>query len=381
MSQLHRKFTPEFKSKLVLELLESGSTVNEIASKYKILPKSLITWKKQFFENASSLFENTVSTKKYKDEIKEKEEKIENLEKTLGRTIMERDWLQKKVGSLGLINKISLVEPELPLSITRQCSLLNINRTTIYYEHSEKKFDYAVLNRMDEIFTLFPYYGYRRLYHSLLQEGKIVNSKQVLNYMKILGIQALYPKKKKNTSIPNANHQKYPYLLKGLKITRPNHVWSSDITYIRLNSGFVYLCAIIDIYTRSILSWKLSPVMDESLTTSVLNDALLNYGKPDIFNSDQGSQYTAQGFINTLIKHNISISMDSKGRAIDNIFIERFWRTIKHDNIYPSRYETLQEAKAGIGAFILTYNNHRLHQSLGYKPPLKVYREYFEKAA
>ena len=366
---------------MILELLESGSTLNEIASKYKILPKSLIAWKKQFFENASSLFENTVSTKKYKDELKEKEEKIENLEKTLGRTIMERDWLQKKVGSLGLIDKLSLVKPELPISITRQCSLLNINRTTIYYEHSEKQLDRIILNRMDEIFTLFPYYGYRRLYHTLIQEGKTANPKQILNYMRILEIKALYPKKKRNTSIANANHAKYPYLLKGLKVDRPNQVWSSDITYIRLNNGFAYLCAVIDLYTRSILSWKLSTVMDERLTVSVLNEALSVYGRPEIFNSDQGSQYTAAGFIDILVKNKISISMDSKGRAIDNIFIERFWRTIKWDDIYPSGYETLKEARAGIGAFMHKYNNHRLHQSLGYKAPLKVYREYFEKAA
>ncbi len=381
MSQIHRKFTPEFKSKVVLELLESGSTLNEIASKYKILPKSLITWKKQFIGNASAIFEDSVSAKKYKDEIRENQEKIENLEKTLGRTIMERDWLQKKVGSLGLINRISLVEPELPLSITRQCALLNINRTTIYYEHSEKQLDRIILNRMDEIYTLFPYYGYRRLYHTLIQEGKTANPKQILNYMRILGIKALYPPKKRNTSIPDANHAKYPYLLKGLKVDRPNQVWASDITYIRLNNGFVYLCAIIDLYTRSILSWKLSFAMDESLTTSVLNEALSIYGKPEIFNSDQGSQYTAQGFIDILVQNKISISMDSKGRAIDNIFIERFWRTIKYDNIYPSGYETLKDARAGIGAFMYKYNNHRLHSSLGYKSPLKVYNEYFEKAA
>ena len=381
MSQIHRKFTPDFKSKVVLELLESGSTLNEIASKYKILPKSLITWKKQFFDNASSVFETTVSTKKYKDEIKEKEEKIENLEKTLGRTIMERDWLQKKVGSLGLINKISLVEPELPISLTRQCSLLNINRTTIYYEHSEKKLDRIILNLMDEIYTDSPYYGYRRIHQVLIQEGKTANPKQILNYMRILGIKALYPPKKRNTSIPDVNHAKYPYLLKGIKVTQPNHVWASDITYISLNNGFAYLCAIIDLYTRSILSWKLSFAMDESLTVSVLNDALSVYGKPEIFNSDQGSQYTAAGFIDILVKNKISISMDSKGRAMDNIFIERFWRTIKYDDIYPSSYGTLKEARAGIGAFMHKYNNHRLHSSLGYKPPLSVYKEYFEKAA
>ncbi|RZD17892.1 MAG: IS3 family transposase [Candidatus Acididesulfobacter diazotrophicus] len=381
MSINHRKFSPDFKAKVVLELLESGKTTNEIATQYKILPKSVQVWRKQFLENASAIYEDSVSSKKYKDELKEKEKKIENLEKTLGRTVMERDWLQKKVGSLGLIKKLSLVEPELPLSITRQCQLLKLNRTTIYYEHAERFLDQIILNRLDEIYTEFPYYGYRRMYHTLIQEGKDTNPKQILNYMKILGIKALYPAKKKNTSIPDANHEKYPYLLKGLKVTKPNQVWASDITYIRLNHGFVYLCAIIDLYTRSILSWSLSPIMDERLTVNVLNNAIHEYGTPEIFNSDQGSQYTAQKFINILVNHNISISMDSKGRALDNIFIERFWKTIKYDNIYPSGYLTIKEAHDGIDAFIHQYNNHRLHSSLGYKPPLKFYSEYFEKAA
>ncbi|MCL4533336.1 MAG: IS3 family transposase [Deltaproteobacteria bacterium] len=381
MSQIHRKFTPEFKSKVVLELLETGKSVNEIASKYNLLPKSVTTWKKQFVENASSAFEDSVSTRKYKDEIKEKEQKIEELEKTLGRTVMERDWLSKKVGSSGLINKISLVDPELPISITRQCDILDINRTTIYYGHREKKLNQQVLNRMDEIYTDSPYYGYRRIYQALIQEGHATNEKQVYNYMGVLGIKALYPKKKKNTSIADGSHKKYPYLLKGLEIVRPNQVWASDITYIRLSSGFAYLCAVIDLYTRSILAWRLSFTMDENLTLSVLNDALLMYGKPEIFNSDQGSQYTAQGFINTLVKHNISISMDSKGRAIDNIFIERFWRTIKYENIYPSSYETLKDAMTGIEKYIHKYNNGRLHSALNYSMPMKVYRQYFQMAA
>ena len=215
--------------------------------------------------------------------------------------------------------------------------------------------------------------------------------------MGVLGIKTLYPKKKKNTSIADGSHKKYPYLLKDLEIIRPNQVWASDITYIRLSSGFAYLCAVIDLYTRSILAWRLSFTMDENLTLSVLNisssasfekhafsageDALLMYGKPEIFNSDQGSQYTAQGFINTLVKHNISISMDSKGRAIDNVFMERFWRTIKYENIYPSGYETLKNARAGIEKYIHKYNNDRLHSALNYSMPMKVYRQYFQMAA
>ena len=288
MGKNRRNFSPEFKTKLVIELLESGKTLNEIASKYDVLPKSLITWKKQFLENASIVFEESVSSKKYKEELKEKEEKIENLEKTLGRTVMERDWLQKKVGSSGLIEKLSLVNPELPISITRQCELLEINRTTVYYERAAKEINNAILNRIDEIYTDHPYYGYRRLHASLLMEGVDTNPKEILRYMRMLNIQALYPKKKRFTTFPDSAHKKYPYLLKNMDITRPNQVWASDITYVRLNNGFAYLCAVIDLYTRSILSWRLSPVMDERLTLSVLNDALSSYGRPEIFNSDQG---------------------------------------------------------------------------------------------
>ncbi len=380
MSQIHRKFTPEFKSKVVLELLETGKSISEIASKYSLLPKSVTTWKKQFFENASSAFEDSVSTRKYKDEIKEKEQKIEELEKTLGRTVMERDWLSKKVGSSGLIEKFSLVDPELPISITRQCELLEINRTTLYYEHREKKLNQDVLNRMDEIYTEFPYYGYRRIYRALLNENYAVCEKETYRYMGILGIKAIYPKKKINTSIPD-NNKKYPYLLKNLEITRPNQVWASDITYVRLNSGFAYLCAVIDIFTRSILSWRLSYTMDDNLTISTLNDALLLYGKPEIFNSDQGSQYTAKKFIDIILNNDAAISMDSKGRAIDNIFIERFWRTIKYEEIYPSSYSNIKEARVGIENYIHKYNNLRLHSSLNYDTPMNVYREYFEAVA
>jgi putative transposase len=164
---------------------------------------------------------------------------------------------------------------------------------------------------MDEIYAEFPYYGYRRIYRALLNENYEVCEKETYRYMGILGIKAIYPKKKINTSIPD-NGKKYPYLLKNLEITRPNQVWASDITYVRLNSGFAYLCAVIDIFTRSILSWRLSYTMDDNLTIPTLNDALLLYGKPEIFNSDQGSQYTAQKFINTLVDNHITISMDSK---------------------------------------------------------------------
>ncbi len=209
MSAKRRKFSPEFKTKAVLELLESGKTINEIASKYNIIPKSLIMWKKEFLDNASVVFEESVPSKKYNEELNEKEEKIELLQKTLGRTIVERDWLSKKVKSSGLTD-ISLVTPGLAIiSLTRQCELLGINRTSLYYEKTIKQLDKAVLDCIDEIFTDHPYYGYRRLYYSLLFDDFTVNPKMVLKYMRILGIQALYPRKKRFTTVPDSVHKKH----------------------------------------------------------------------------------------------------------------------------------------------------------------------------
>jgi putative transposase len=196
--------------------------------------------------------------------------------------------------------------------------------------------------------------------------------------MKLMGIIALYPKPK--TTIANKEHTKYPYLLKAFKnennqvvIDKPNHVWSTDITYIKLSSGFVYLAAVIDWHTKKILAWNLSNSMDGSLTTGVLKEALALYPKPQIFNTDQGSQYTAHEHIKILVEHDIAISMDGKGRATDNIAIERFWRSLKYEDVYPRSYSTLKEARAGIGEYINLYNKERLHQSLNYATPDEVY--------
>ncbi|MDQ7084670.1 MAG: IS3 family transposase [Sulfurovum sp.] len=196
--------------------------------------------------------------------------------------------------------------------------------------------------------------------------------------MKLMGIIALYPKPK--TTIANKEHQKYPYLLKAFKndknqvvIDKPNQVWSTDITYIKLDKGFVYLAAVIDWNTKKILSWKLSNTMDVSLTTGVLKEALEQYDKPEIFNTDQGSQYTAKEHIQILVDNNISISMDGKGRATDNIVIERFWRSLKYEDVYPQSYSTIKEARTGIGKYINIYNTERLHQTLDYATPDEMY--------
>lgn len=216
-----------------------------------------------------------------------------------------------------------------------------------------------------------PFYGIRRTYHELLRRGYEIGRDRVGKIRKQLRLRTLYPAPK--TTLRNKKHDIYQYLLKDLKITEVNQVWATDITYIPIKGGFAYLTSIIDIYSRKILAWNLSNTMHRQNSIDVLNEALERYGLPEIFNSDQGSQFTSEEFTGILLANNVSISMDSKGRALDNIFIERFWRTLKYENIYLNNYETLLEARIGINKFIHFYNTNRLHSSLNYQTPDETY--------
>lgn len=258
------------------------------------------------------------------------------------------------------------------LSIRRQCELLCLNRSTYYAKPTGlKDEDLAILNRMDEIFTLHPYYGTRRMVHVLRSEGHIVGRKKIRRCYQVLGIEAIYPKM--NLSKRNQAHKVYPYLLTGLAITRPNQVWSMDITYVRLKHGFVYLCAVIDWYSRYVLSWRLSISLEADFCVEALQEALNKHGCPEIFNTDQGVQFTSETFITVLQTHAIAISMDGKGRALDNVFIERFWRSLKQEKIYLIDLINVREAKNAIAEYMEFYNHHRLHQSLEYQTPAQVH--------
>ena len=258
------------------------------------------------------------------------------------------------------------------LSIQLQCDLLGLNRSSYYARpigitpNGQK-----ILNRMDEIFTAHPYYGNRRMMHVLRTEGFTIGRKRVRHYYQILGIEAIYPKM--NLSKRNQAHKVYPYLLRGLEITRISQVWSMDITYIRLKQGFVYLCAVIDWHSRYVLSWRLSIALQSDFCIEALQEAIATYGNPEIFNTDQGVQFTSHNFIQVLQEHEIAISMDGKGRALDNVFIERFWRSLKQEKIYRIDLITVKEAKDAILEYMEFYNNHRLHQSLGYETPRSMH--------
>ncbi len=382
MSTKRKTYSAEFKSKLVLEVLEAEKTINEIASHYEVLPVSLKNWKKQFLENMSLAFDKSSVVREYKTEIEILQKDKDNMAKKVGELTLERDFLEGKLVSLvSSKSRKTFVDSEHKLSLNKQCIALNISKSSLYYIPVQKfssDEDITLLNMVNDIYSEFPYYGTRRMLTALENEGFFVGRKLIKTIYQYLGIRAIYPTKK--TTIPNKEHYKYPYLLKEFKndknqviIDTPNKVWSTDITYIKLERGHVYLAAIIDWNTKKILSWKLSNTMDVSLTTSVLNEALSLYPKPDIVNTDQGSQYTASAHVDILNKHDIKISMDGKGRSIDNIVIERFWRSIKYEEIYLNDYKSMNELRYSIDNYMQKYNSRRLHSAIGNKTPNEVY--------
>jgi putative transposase len=262
-----------------------------------------------------------------------------------------------------------------PLALTRQCALTGVARSGVYAPRRAATPDAAdapLLELIDAHYTRRPFYGSRKILRYLRDLGHTINRKRVQRLMRILGLTGMAPGP--HTSRPHPQHTIYPYLLRGVNIERPNQVWSTDITYIRLARGFVYLVAIIDWYSRKVLSWRLSNTLDAGFCVDCLKQALQVYGKPEIFNTDQGCQFTSEAFTGVLKAHGIAISMDGRGRALDNIFVERLWRSVKHEDVYLKGYATLPELLLGLTEYFVFYNTERLHQSLDYSTPDAVYR-------
>jgi putative transposase len=259
------------------------------------------------------------------------------------------------------------------LSIRRQCTLLSVARSGVYrVPRPANDNELGLMRRIDELFTVWPFLGSRRMAALLRAEGHGINRKRVQRLMRKIGIAALGPKPR--TSKPAPGHKIFPYLLRGLTIERPNQVWAADITYVPIGRGFLYLMAVMDWASRAVLAWRLSNTMDVSFCVSALEEALARFGKPEIFNTDQGSQFTSAAFTGALAAAGVRISMDGRGRWMDNVFIERLWRSLKHEDIYLKGYGDGREAKAGIGAWISFYNTWRPHQALGNRTPMAVWR-------
>jgi putative transposase len=279
---------------------------------------------------------------------------------------------QKKVRDYPRGERLTwLDEPLADLSLRTGCELAGISRSSLYYlARPETAENLALMRLLDEQYTATPFYGVRKMTEVLRQGGFLVNAKRVRRLLHVLGLQAIY--QHPNLSRPAPGHQIYPYLLRGVVVNRPDQVWSSDITYIRLRSGFVYLVAVIDWFSRYVLAWEISTSLDTDFCVAALTWALRG-GKPEIFNTDQGSQFTSGDFTGPLLAAGINISMDGRGRALDNVFVERLWRSVKYEDVFLKDYASAAEARSGIGRYLTFYNTVRIHQALGYRTPASVY--------
>lgn len=255
----------------------------------------------------------------------------------------------------------------------RQCQLLGLSRSSLYYEPAPETVENLRLMRLiDAEYTAHPFYGSRKMTRWLVQQGEAVNRKRVQRLMRLMGLEAIYPKPR--LSLAGRGHRVYPYLLRGVSVVRADQVWSTDITYVALPKGFMYLAAVIDWYSRFVVSWRLSNTLEGTFCLEMLDEAL-GRGRPEVFNTDQGSQFTAEAFTGRLERAGVAVSMDGRGRCLDNVFVERLWRTVKYEDVYLKGYETVPELDGGLGRYFAFYNEERVHQALGYRTPAEVYRE------
>jgi len=374
MSRKRTAYSTELKTKLVLEAIKGEKTINEIASENNITPNNLKNWKAKFLENAELAMEPAKAVKEYKDQNKELQSKIDEYARVVGKITVERDWAVGKLQSLDLSDKQDTVEVQADnISKSRQCELLGISRSYLYYTPVENKNKEAIKEHIQKTYEEIPIYGEKKVHQQLLEDGFSVSLNTVSAYRRELGLKAVLAVRPVHTSMADNQHPKHSYKLRNLDINRANQVWSTDITYIKINGGMVYLAAVIDWYSKAVLSWSISNTMDTDLVMGVLNNALHNYDKPEIFNTDQGSQYTSHIHTQTLIDNGITISMDGKGRATDNICIERFWRSAKVERIYLNEYNSIKELKDDVRDYMEFYNYRRFHETLNYKKPMETY--------
>jgi len=361
-----KQHSAEFKAKVALEAIKKLKTVNELASEYGVHPTQIHPWKKQALDELPGIF----SSRRAQNQ-KEQEDLTASLYQQIGQLKVELDWLKKNL-ALSIVDKRLLVEPNHPdISLSRQCELLDLARSSWYYKPvAVDPYELYLMHLIDQQYTATPFYGIRRMTAWLRTQGEVVNHKRVARLMLQMGIEAIYARPR--TTTPGDKVRRYPYLLKSLIIDAPNVIWSTDITYIHLAGGFVYLVALLDWFSRYALSWQLSNTMDVHFCLVALEQAL-RVGQPQIFNSDQGSQFTSETFTSYLESKNIRISQDGKGRAFDNIFVERLWRSVKYEEVYLKDYSTVAVAIQSLGKYFEFYNHQRLHQTLNYQVPAVVY--------
>ncbi|MFQ5544173.1 MAG: IS3 family transposase [Nitrospiria bacterium] len=360
---MRKSYSSKFKAKVAIEAIKEDKTMAELSSIHGVHRVMIQRWKNEAIAGLTGVF--TKKTDKHRADDKKL---IGELYRQIGQLTVENEWIKKSV-TLPTEKKRSLIKRNpAHISINKQCVLLSLSKGALYYKPIPMDaYTLRLMDLIDKQYMETPFYGSRKMLAYLNHIGHRVNRKRVQRLMRLMGIEALYPKR--NLSKRRHDHKIYPYLLKGMTIDRPNLVWSADITYIRLKTGFLYLMAIIDWYSRYILSWRLSNSLESEFCKEAVIEALKAHPSPEIFNTDQGCQFTSETFLSPLLARDIKISMDSKGRALDNIFVERFWRSLKYEEVYLRDYETVHEASNSIDKYFVFYNTRRFHQSLGYKTP------------
>ncbi len=360
MPRIRKSYAPSLKAKVAVEAIKGNKTATQIAPTFSVHPNLVMCWKKQALEQLPELFANG-HAKQQADTEKDE------LFQQIGRLKVELDFLKKK-RACSTEDKRGWINPEhADLSIRQQCELLGLPSSTYYYQpRPETPENLRLLRKLDELYLDYPFFGSRRMAVTLQ-----VNRKRMQRLMRILGLEALYPKPP--LSRPAVGHEIYPYLLRGVEILKPNHVWSTDITYIPMRGGFLYLVAVMDWFSRFVLSWELSNTMETGFCLAAL-DAAFAWGKPEVFNSDQGSQFTSNDFTAALKKRQVQISMDGRGRCLDNVFIERLRRSLKYEMIYTGDFVNGGDLWSALDRYFEFYNYRRPHQALGYQSPIDLYR-------
>ncbi|WP_228703813.1 IS3 family transposase [Acinetobacter larvae] len=360
-----RNHSDDFKAKVALAAIKGEKTLAELSADFDIHQNQIIDWKNQLIAASAQAFANPKKDTEPQVDLKKLHAKI-------GEQALEIGFFRKCVEETGPLQPQKLIDDSQQLSVTRQAKLLKVSRGSYYYRPKPTSdSDLKLMRRIDELHLMYPFAGSRMMRDLLRGEGHHIGRRHTRTLMKKMGIRVLY--RKPNLSKPNKAHRKYPYLLRGLEITHSNQVWATDITYIPMAKGFVYLCAILDWHSRKVLAHRVSISMESDFCIEALNEAIQKYGAPEIFNTDQGSQFTSDAFISVLTTHEIKISMDGKGRWIDNVMVERLWRSVKYEEVYLKAYSNVADARCQLKLYIDFYNHKRPHSSLDKLTPNEFY--------
>jgi putative transposase len=378
MSTTKKRYDASFKAKVAMEAFKGDSTLSELSARYGVHSTVIAKWKKELLSRAKEIFA-TPEDKASKPSPSASPEAVKELHAKIGQLTIENDPRLRedklfilKASSLDRMTRLSMVENRSDLPVFRQCELLSLPRSSYYYApKGESEANLSLMRAMDEQFLKTPFYGVRRMAFVMRQAGFAANDKRVRRLMRLMGLEAVGPKPR--TSVANIEHKRYPYLLRDTEILRPNQAWASDITYIPMRKGFLYLVAIMDWFSRKVLSWRLSNTLEADFCVDSLAEALQKYGPPEIVNTDQGCQFTAAAWIGEVEGAGAKVSMDGKGRCIDNVFVERLWRSLKYECVYLHDWETGGEARKGLAEWIDFYNHERPHSALAYDTPARIH--------